>query len=47
MTVRLKAETDVVLMEEIKKMDMKSDKLVLEREEEDEDGEEQIFILRS
>lgn len=46
MTVRLNAETDVVLMEEIKKMKMTSDKLVLEREE-DEDGEEEIFILRS
>lgn len=43
--MRLKAETDVVLMEEIKKMNMKSDKLVLEREE-DEDGEDEIFILR-
>lgn len=43
--MRLKAETDFVLMEEIKKMNMKSDKLLSQREE-DEDGEEGTFILR-
>lgn len=42
--MRLKAETDVVLMVEINNMNKKRQKLVLESEE-DEDREENIFIL--